>query len=145
MRVIQCTTRVDMAAADFWALRMDQNFDSFCARFDNTDMETFDGMPAPTGSLNLMLVGGNALLDKLVAMGFAHSVAAEAPAPAQPDPHLQRRVGLVLVGVGHKAKALRLAGGPIPHEVKVYDFAVPAADTNTCQIQPHQQPTHLFV
>uniref|UniRef100_UPI003B5285F7 DUF2125 domain-containing protein n=1 Tax=Roseovarius indicus TaxID=540747 RepID=UPI003B5285F7 len=38
--------------------------------FDNTDMETFDGMPAPTGSLNLMLVGGNALLDKLVAMGF---------------------------------------------------------------------------
>ena len=39
MRVIQCTTRVDMAAADFWALRMDQNFDAFCARCDDTDME----------------------------------------------------------------------------------------------------------
>lgn len=38
--------------------------------FDNTDLTTFDGMPAPTGSVNLMLVGGNALLDKLVAMGF---------------------------------------------------------------------------
>ena len=39
MRVIQCSTRVDMAAADFWALRMDQNFDAFCARCDDTDME----------------------------------------------------------------------------------------------------------
>ncbi|KZY37515.1 hypothetical protein A3731_41755 [Roseovarius sp. HI0049] len=38
--------------------------------FDNSDMTTFEGMPAPTGSVNLMLVGGNALLDKLVAMGF---------------------------------------------------------------------------
>ena len=38
--------------------------------FDNSDLTTFEGMPAPTGSVNLMLVGGNALLDKLVAMGF---------------------------------------------------------------------------
>lgn len=38
--------------------------------FDNSDLTTFEGMPAPTGSVNLMLEGGNALLDKLVAMGF---------------------------------------------------------------------------
>lgn len=37
--------------------------------FDNTDMVSFDGVPAPTGTINLLLVGGNALLDKLVAMG----------------------------------------------------------------------------
>jgi hypothetical protein len=36
--------------------------------FDNSDLTTFEGMPAPTGAVNLMLVGGNALLDKLVAM-----------------------------------------------------------------------------
>ena len=36
MRVIQCTTRVEMAAEDFWALRMDQNFDAYCARCDDT-------------------------------------------------------------------------------------------------------------
>ena len=38
--------------------------------FDNDDLETFDGMPAPTGSIDLKLVGGNALLDTLVAMGL---------------------------------------------------------------------------
>ncbi|MDJ0825001.1 MAG: DUF2125 domain-containing protein [Rhodobacter sp.] len=38
--------------------------------FDNTDLETFDGMPAPTGSIDLKLVGGNGLLDSLVAMGL---------------------------------------------------------------------------
>lgn len=38
--------------------------------FDNTDLTTFDGMPKPVGALNLSLVGGNGLLDKLVAMGF---------------------------------------------------------------------------
>ncbi|WP_323783892.1 DUF2125 domain-containing protein [Thalassovita sp.] len=38
--------------------------------FDNTDMVSFDGMPRPEGVLNLALSGGNALLDKLVAMGF---------------------------------------------------------------------------
>lgn len=38
--------------------------------FDNTDLTTFQGMPAPTGKLELKLVGGNTLLDKLVAMGL---------------------------------------------------------------------------
>jgi hypothetical protein len=38
--------------------------------FDNSDLETFGGVPAPTGKLDLMLLGGNTLLDKLVAMGI---------------------------------------------------------------------------
>lgn len=38
--------------------------------FDNSDLTTFDGLPAPTGKLNLSLAGGNGLLDKLVAMGL---------------------------------------------------------------------------
>lgn len=38
--------------------------------FDNTDMATFGGVPAPSGKLDLKLVGGNGLLDKLVAMGL---------------------------------------------------------------------------
>lgn len=38
--------------------------------FDNTDMTTFEGMPAPTGTMDLSLTGGNGLLDKLVAMGL---------------------------------------------------------------------------
>lgn len=38
--------------------------------FDNTDMVTFSGFPAPTGKLELSLTGGNGLLDKLVAMGL---------------------------------------------------------------------------
>ncbi|MYM55202.1 DUF2125 domain-containing protein [Rhodobacteraceae bacterium GS-10] len=38
--------------------------------FDNSDLQSFDGMPRPEGVLNLMLTGGNALLDTLVAMGF---------------------------------------------------------------------------
>lgn len=38
--------------------------------FDNTDMTTFDGIPRPMGSLNVKLVGGNGLLDKLVQMGL---------------------------------------------------------------------------
>lgn len=38
--------------------------------FDNTDLATFGGMPAPTGKIDLMLTGGNALLDKLIAMGL---------------------------------------------------------------------------
>ncbi len=37
---------------------------------DNTDLVTFSGMPAPTGVLNFSLTGGNALLDKLTAMGL---------------------------------------------------------------------------
>ena len=38
--------------------------------FDNTDMETFDGFPRPTGSVNLEAKGINGLLDTLVAMGL---------------------------------------------------------------------------
>ncbi|MEO0750327.1 MAG: DUF2125 domain-containing protein [Pseudomonadota bacterium] len=38
--------------------------------FDNGDLTTFDGLPAPTGKLDLSLAGGNGLLDKLVAMGL---------------------------------------------------------------------------
>lgn len=38
--------------------------------FDNSDLESFDGMPAPSGVANLTLVGANALIDKLIAMGF---------------------------------------------------------------------------
>ncbi|RYH08688.1 DUF2125 domain-containing protein [Tropicimonas sp. IMCC6043] len=37
---------------------------------DNSDMQTFDGMPRPEGSANLRLVGGNALLEKLTQMGL---------------------------------------------------------------------------
>jgi hypothetical protein len=38
--------------------------------FDNSDMVSFDGMPRPTGAVDLKLVGGNGLLDKLVKMGM---------------------------------------------------------------------------
>ena len=38
--------------------------------FDNTDLTTFNGMPRPMGEMNLRLVGGNGLIDKLVAMGM---------------------------------------------------------------------------
>ncbi|EEW26630.1 DUF2125 domain-containing protein [Rhodobacter ferrooxidans] len=38
--------------------------------FDNTDMTTFNGMPAPTGKVDLKVVGANGLMDKLVSMGL---------------------------------------------------------------------------
>ena len=38
--------------------------------FDNTDITTFNGLPVPTGKVDLKLVGANALLDKLIAMGL---------------------------------------------------------------------------
>lgn len=38
--------------------------------FDNTDMTTFPGFPRPAGVADLKLVGGNALLDKLTALGL---------------------------------------------------------------------------
>ena len=38
--------------------------------FDNSDMTTYDGVPAPTGKIDLKVVGLNALVDKLVAMGL---------------------------------------------------------------------------
>lgn len=38
--------------------------------FDNEDMTTFPGMPAPSGSLELMLTGANALMDQVAALGL---------------------------------------------------------------------------
>ena len=38
--------------------------------FDNSDLETFDGIPAPSGVANLKLVGANGLIDKLIQMGL---------------------------------------------------------------------------
>lgn len=38
--------------------------------FDNSDLETFNGMPKPTGGVDLALQGGNGLMDKLVEMGL---------------------------------------------------------------------------
>ncbi len=38
--------------------------------FDNSDLVKFGGMPVPTGTVDLKLVGGNGLLDKLVTMGI---------------------------------------------------------------------------
>lgn len=38
--------------------------------FDNSDMQTFPGMPRPSGAVDLKLTGGNGLLDKLVGMGL---------------------------------------------------------------------------
>jgi hypothetical protein len=38
--------------------------------FDNSDLVTFEGMPAPTGKIDLSLTGGNGLLDKLIALGY---------------------------------------------------------------------------
>lgn len=37
--------------------------------FDYTDMETFNGFPRPEGVIELMLTGGNALLDDLIQLG----------------------------------------------------------------------------
>lgn len=38
--------------------------------FDNSDLATYGGMPAPTGTVDLKLTGGNTLMDKLVTMGL---------------------------------------------------------------------------
>ena len=38
--------------------------------FDNSDLETFDGMPRPTGDVTVNIKGANALIDKLVQMGL---------------------------------------------------------------------------
>lgn len=38
--------------------------------FDSDDLESFGGAPAPEGTLDLRLLGGNALLEKLVGMGL---------------------------------------------------------------------------
>lgn len=38
--------------------------------FDNTNLATFEGMPAPTGNINVTIKGVNALIDNLIAMGL---------------------------------------------------------------------------
>lgn len=38
--------------------------------FDNTNLEAFDGLPAPSGEANLELSGANGLMDKLIQMGL---------------------------------------------------------------------------
>lgn len=38
--------------------------------FDNTDLKTFSGIPAPTGAVDLKIVGFNKLLDTLVSIGL---------------------------------------------------------------------------
>ena len=39
MRVIQVSTQVQMAADEFWALRLDQNYDDFCAQCDDVTFQ----------------------------------------------------------------------------------------------------------
>ena len=38
--------------------------------FDNSDLTTFDGMPAPTGDVTVNIKGANGLIDNLVGMGL---------------------------------------------------------------------------
>lgn len=38
--------------------------------FDNSDLETFDGLPRPQGQLDLQVSGANTLIDNLISMGF---------------------------------------------------------------------------
>lgn len=38
--------------------------------FDNSDLVTFDGVPAPTGSITVTIKGANALIDNLITMGL---------------------------------------------------------------------------
>lgn len=38
--------------------------------FNNDDLTSFDGMPAPSGEANLSLTGANTLMDKLIEMGL---------------------------------------------------------------------------
>ncbi len=41
--------------------------------FDNTDLVTFQGAPAPTGNINVTIKGVNKLIDNLIAMGLLPS------------------------------------------------------------------------
>lgn len=45
--------------------------------FDNTDQLSFNGLPQPQGTFNLVFDGGNALLDNLIAMGLIPAGQAE--------------------------------------------------------------------
>lgn len=38
--------------------------------FDNTDLQSFDGMPRPLGEANFTVAGANGLIDKLIEMGL---------------------------------------------------------------------------
>ena len=42
VRVMHATTRVDMSAEAYWALRLDQGFDLFCAELDKSTFEPID-------------------------------------------------------------------------------------------------------
>jgi hypothetical protein len=44
--------------------------------FDNTDLTSFDGLPKPTGAIGLKLIGGNGLLENLLAIGLLPEEAA---------------------------------------------------------------------
>ena len=41
-RVMHATTRVGMAAEEYWALRLDQGFDLFCAELDKSTFEPIE-------------------------------------------------------------------------------------------------------
>lgn len=45
-------------------------FGSGAFTFDNSDLETFDGLPRPMGELNLELAGAEALVKNLISMGL---------------------------------------------------------------------------
>lgn len=68
------TPPVDIEALDLTELKLSVAGAEFTGNgaltFDNTDKVTFDGMPAPTGKVDLKLTGGNTLLDKIVQMGY---------------------------------------------------------------------------
>lgn len=68
--------------------------------FDNTDLETFDGFPAPTGGVNIDIYGVNGLIDTLVQMGLipddqamgARMMMGAFARPAEGDDHLQSTI-----------------------------------------------------
>ena len=47
--------------------------------FDNTDTTTFPGLPNPTGAVTIDVIGANALIDKLIAMGLVPAEQAMMP------------------------------------------------------------------
>lgn len=83
--------------------------------FDNTDLTSFDGMPAPTGSLSLALAGGDALLSKLTGLGLvpadqAMSVRMMAGIFARPGPAPDTLTSTI----EFKDKSLLINGSPMP-------------------------------
>lgn len=65
---------IDIEALDLTELKLSLAGAEFTGNgsltFDNSDKESFDGMPVPTGKIDLKLTGGNTLLDKIVEMGY---------------------------------------------------------------------------